>query len=462
MVLSVRTMGIHVDENNYMELAVRSWDGDSAGSGKPVLFYWMNNKIHNEVARSFGPFEPLTIYFFYMAAFAASLPWALQPMFGERRGMLAVACLVLFVSPLALMNATQLMMESAILPAVTLLFGAVLRGVDQHWKLARLFVLSGLVVALKATGLSVPVLLAAIVFRMSKSSAGVLLSGAVAGYLADKAALRWIVKAQQANNYGGFSEILNPQGIWERLTHVREDLYLWFFFQGLAAIVAALIWAVGRHGSKSVDDKQGKLPWVSGGALIALSIGSLLLTLGMQALSIYGFARYNYPVLWLGLMASIALIARHRPVVLLPLAGVFLFQSSALWGRDLKRFDLWPSRTVIEFMESGGTILMGAPIHRLIVEQRFRDPKPCYSVEIADMDAAGWYLQYFRFAFPGGHVADAAQPCVSTFRIWRDHVDAVGSCPARCDSSSRWSACGYQQLTFFTARQGLVRNQFCW
>ena len=458
--LSVSTTGIHIDENNYLTLAVRSWDGDSASSGKPVLFYWMNNKLHNEIARSFGPFEPVTIYLFYIAVFAASLAWALQPIFGERRGMHALAFLVLLASPLALMNATHVMMEAALLPAVTLLFGAVMRDADRHWQRARLFILSALVVALKVTGASAVVLLAAVVFRRSKSSAAVLLVGSLAGYLGDKAALRWLVQSHHADNYGGLSEILNSQGVWERLSHAKEDLYLWLFFQGLAAIVAGLIWAVGRQASK--DEKTPERTWIADGALLTLAVGSLLLTLGMQAISIYGFARYNYPVLWLGLIASIVLITRHRRAALLPLAGLFLLQSSALWGRDLNRFDLWPSRTVIEFMESGGTILMGAPLHRLAVEQRFRNPEPCYSVEIADEDVRRFYLQYFSFAFPKGRVADSFQSCVSSFRVWRDPVDAVGSCPARCDKSYDWTGCGYQRLTFFTSRQGLVLNQFCW
>jgi hypothetical protein len=460
VVLFVRTTGIHIDENNYLALAVRSWDGDSAGSGKPVLFYWMNNKLHNEIARSFGPFEPVTIYFFYMAAFAASLAWVLQPIFRERRGTHALAFLVLLASPLALLNATQVMMETALLTAVALLFGAVMRDADRHWKRVRLFIFSAFVIALKVTGISAVVLLAAVVFRRSKRSAAVLMAGALAGYLGDKAALRWVVKSEHANNYGGLSEILNSQGVWERLGHVKEDLYLWLFFQGLVALVAGLIWAAGRYGSKG--GKTLKDARIADGALLTLAVGSLLFTLGMQSISIYGFARYNYPVLWLGLISSIVLIARHRSIVLVPLAGLFLFQSSALWGRDLNRFDLWPSRTVIELMESGGTILMGAPIHRLIVEQRLRNPEPCYSLEIADEEVHGFYLQYFNFAFPAGHVADSSQSCVPNFRVWRDRVDAVGSCPVRCDKSYDWTGCGYQRLRFFTPREGLVRNQFCW
>jgi hypothetical protein len=460
VVLSVRTTGIHVDENNYLMLADRSWSGDSAGSGKPVLFYWINNKLHNEIARSFGPLEPVTIYLFYIAAFAVSLPWALQPILGKRRIIHALAFLVLLASPLALLNTTQVMMETALLPAVTLLFGAVVRDADRQWKRGRLFILSALVVALKVTGASAVVLLAAVVFRRSKTLAAVLVGGGLAGYLGGQAALRWVVQSNHAENYGGLSEILNLQGVWERLSNARGDLYLWLFFQGLAAIVAGLIWAAGRHSLK--DEKRQKHTWLTDAGLFTFAVGSLLLTLGMQTISIFGFARYNYPVLWLGLIASIVLIARHRAIALLPLSGLFLFQSSALWGRDLNRFDLWPSRTVIEFIESGGTIMVGSPVHRLVVQQRFRNPEPCYSLEIGDELGRQWYRQFFNFAFPKGHIEDSSQPCVSSIRVWRDPVDAVGSCPVRCDNSSDWTACGYQRLTFFTSRQGLVRNQFCW
>ena len=453
-VLFVRTTGIHIDENNYLRLAVETWDGDSWATGKPVLFYWMNNKLNHEVARSLGPFEPVTTYLFYIAVSAVSLAWALTPLFPESHKRTAIAYLVLLVSPLALLNATQLMMETALLPAVSLLFGAVQRDIDRYWKWAGVFFLSAVVVALKATGAPVIALLGLIVFRRSKATTGLLFTGAVAGYLIDKAVLRWIVVSAGSDDYGGLSQLLNTDAVLGRLRNLREDLWVWLFFVGIAALAAALVWVFSRQ----TENKTA----MSDASLLTIAFGSLVAMMGLQTISIHGFPRYNYPVLWLGLMCSVAFITRRREIVLVPLAAVFIFQSSALWGRALDRFSLWPTRTVSEFIESGGTILMGAPIHRLVVAQRFRDPAPCYFVGPMDKGEQQYYFSYFKFAFPKGKPLDSTESCTSTIRVWREPVKSAQECPDRCGTTSRWSTCGYQRLRFFTAYEGLAVSQICW
>lgn len=459
-ILFVRTTGLHIDENNYLTLAVQSRTGDSSITGKPPLFYWINYKLHHEIARSFGPLKPITIYLFYIAVFSASLAWALRPAFADSR-YLALTFFVLLISPLALLNATQLMMETAILPVVSLVFGAFLRGGDRFWRWLRLFLCSALLVALKTTSAGVVALLVAAAYRRSKRTAGALGIGALAGVLGNQVATRyWIGEATRPGDYGGLSEILNRQAVWERLTHIRQDLYLWLFFVGIAAIAGGLAWAYNRWRTGPVTATENGR--VSDGALVTLAFGSLALLLFMQSISIYGFPRYNYPVLWLGLISSVLLVSRHRAMALLPLAAVSCYQSSSLWGRDLDRFTLWPSRIVTEFMESGGTILMAAPIHRLVVEQLFRNPSPCYAVESVNPQEAERYLQYFAFALPKSKVASSSPPCAPAIRVWRDPVETVGACPDRCEKSNRWSGCGYQRLTFYTARRGLVLNQVCW
>jgi hypothetical protein len=456
-ILFVRTTGIHIDENNYLDAAVNSRLGDSKGSGKPPLFYWMNYKLQHEVARSFGPLKPITIYLFYIAAYSATLVWALLPFFRDRRKHLALTFFVLLLSPLALLNTTQLMMETAMLPVVSLLFGCVLRGGDRFWKLLRMFLVSLLLIVLKVTGIAVVILLAAVTVRRSKWITVALGTGALSGYLVNAATLRWIVQVENAHDYGGPSEILNIAAAWARLN--SQDVYIWLFFVGVAATAGGLAYAHSRWRSgKATSDGKGE---ISDGALLMLAFGTLAFTLLMQSISIYGFARYNYPTLWLGLIASVLLVARYRVIVLLPLAAVLFIQSSSLWGTDLNRFNLWPSRTVVEFMESGGTILMAAPIHRLVVEQHFRNSSPCYAVESLNPQEERYYLQYFAFAFPKGKVA-ASSACDPTIRIWRDPVETVGGCPARCETSNKWHGCGYQNLVFFTFRPGLVLNQVCW
>jgi hypothetical protein len=149
-ILFLRTTGLHIDEWSYLSLSNYSWKEASQGSGKSALFYWMNYKLHQEIARSFGPLKPVTIYLFYIAAFATSLVWAIRPFFHDRRKHLAIVYGVLLLSPLVLLNTTQVMMETAILPLVSLAFGSVLRGGDTNWKLARLFLLSALMVALRS------------------------------------------------------------------------------------------------------------------------------------------------------------------------------------------------------------------------------------------------------------------------------------------------------------------------
>jgi hypothetical protein len=114
-------------------------------------------------------------------------------------------------------------------------------------------------------------------------------------------------------------------------------------------------------------------------------------------------------------------------------------------------------------MNSGGTILMSTPVHRLVVEQHFRDPTPCYSIESIDPQEHEYYRRYFEFAFPKGKEADPSQACTTTIRVWRDPVETIeAACPNRCDASARWSGCGYQRLVFYTVKSGLALNQVCW
>jgi hypothetical protein len=368
---------------------------------------------------------------------------------------MAVAYFVLLISPLGLLNATELMMETALLSAVSLLLGAVLRGIDRYWKWIRLFLLSALVGALKATAAPVVALLALLVVRKSKTAVATLFTGALAGYLINVAVLRWIVKSAHSDNYGGPTEILNIHAVVERLSaNIRQDLWVWLFFEGIVALAAVLFWVTRKRSEKK--------PSIQTGVLLTLALGSLPAMLSIQAISIHGFARYTYPVLWLGLVCSIVLIAHSRLIALFPLAAFFIFQSSSLWGQDLDRFSFWPNKTVLEFMESGGTILAGAPVHRLAVEQRLRDPAPCFSVGVMDMYERGYYLQYLGFVFPQGRLVDANESCATHIRIWREPADSVGECPARCGASTYWSACRYQRLRFFASYQGLVLNQFCW
>lgn len=458
-ILFVRTTGIHVDEAGYLSVADDARTGDSLSTGKPPLFYWLNYKFYNEIGPWFGPFKPVSLYFLYMAVFVWALIWALKPFFEDRTFRLSLTFFVLLLSPLALLNATQMMMETAMLPFVSLMFGSVVRGSDTAWKCLRLLLFSAALVALKVTGAPVVVLIAAGAFRRSPSAAALLGAGAVLGFLGNKAAVRWVVQAQHADNYGGLAEILNRVAVLERLRMINEDLYVWLFFSGIAVIVAAA--ACAYNWWRPQGGAEGKR-LMSDATLMMLAAGSLVLMLFMQTISIHGFPRYNYPTLWLGLVSAVILAARQRAVAVLSLAIVFGLQSSSLWGSDLDRFHLWPSRTVLEFFQSGGTTLMGAPVHRLAVEQHFRDSSPCYALESIHPDEQKFYARYFEFAFPKGRPRDSSEPCATTIHVWRDPVDTVGSCPARCEPSSRRNICGYQRLVFFTAHQGLALNQVCW
>jgi hypothetical protein len=118
VILFMRTTGLHIDENNYLYLASVSRYGDSEHGGKPPLFYFINYKFYREVAQWFGPFRPVSLHLFYIATFAASLAWALKPLFKERNVAFAATYFTLLVSPLALLNSTQLMMETAMFPVV--------------------------------------------------------------------------------------------------------------------------------------------------------------------------------------------------------------------------------------------------------------------------------------------------------------------------------------------------------
>ncbi len=450
-----RTTGIHIDESNYLKLALVAPYGDSASTGKPFLFYLSNYFFMHSIGFAFGPLRPISLHLAYIGFFLVSLAWAVPAAARNQSSSESLArAIVLLASPLVLLNATSLMMESAALPLLTFTLGCILRdSPDDPDSAPRLLlaVASALATAVKSTTIPALLLLALAFRGRLKSRAHFIPIGIAAGLALNYLGLRGI--GPNGNFvYGGPAEVFSTTVLMDRsLSRAGSYVGTWFFFAGIGFAIAAAL-----RPSEALKNRE----------FLILTLGSLAGVFLFQLVSVFQFARYCYPVMWAALLGVWLLIELENRALVGLLIALQLVQAVPLFTHSIDRFRLWPPLVTGELVESGGTIFTGFPIYGMTAWQLVRDNRPCVWINSEHGEKNEVLDQFVRSTFPGATILrssifeiarDRSCSLSNTVRFWREHVDGPD---APCITGCR--RCEFQRVDYFAVMRGWVRNQTCW
>jgi hypothetical protein len=369
-----------------------------------------------------------------------------------RRGW---AFALLLLSPFVLFNATQLMLETAVIA----LLGATLASaltLEQRGFSARratvLALLAALCALTKSTALPALALLTAALWPLLGRRVWPLLLGGIVGALVNEGVLR-LLHAPSAS-YGGVEQLLvsltNPSA--ERLAGFAG---VWAFFAGLPALGA--VWTWGERRDRWSFSLMA-LAWLSAPAALMVQMTT------DQALP---FPRYAYPVIWVGLAAGAMACARSRARWLAPLVLIVqLPLITALWPGVFNTIALWPSTVVLEAFENGGTILSGTPVHGWVAMSGRQRERLCVLVPNASPGSAQakpWFNMVAGQVtfFDATQVAEFQQ-CEGARAIFDRRFD-VDPCELDACAPSRYRirSCLPQHIAFYSPRVGDVRTRVC-
>lgn len=445
----LRTTGVHWDELMYRRAAEDLPFGDSAITGKPFLFYAVNYALMHTFGLVAGSLRPFVLPVLYACAFSAALTWAVAAMNGRAWSRAtAWRAVALAISPIALLNSTALMMETAALVLISVAVGCIARARSAPIARYGLLAAAGAAAAVKATTVPALLLLAWAFRDRLRRDMYLIPVGIVVGLALNYAGLL-IIAPKWQTYYGGVGELLSVTSIVGKLqTRGVSYLLLWLFMAG------GIVGLMTLFEPSRWQDREFRV----------LALGSLVGVGALAAASVFEFARYCYPVIWAAVLGMIA--ASPGRGLLIGIIALHLVQGAPLFMHSPSRFSPWPSLITVELVDSGGTIFPGFPIEGLTLRQTLREDRPCIWINSENGEKNEVLEAFATFAFPQGRTfvsphLDAGKPdsCspANTVRVTREHVEGpqVG-CTGDC------RACRFQNIQYFFARPGWVRNQVCW
>src|SRR5262245_53707367 len=231
IVLLTRTWGIHVDENQYFQYAIGHPAGDSFSTGKPPLFYVLNYVVYHALRAPVGWLHPLILPIFYIAWTNVAL-WRLARASAAVGAAPGTVFVLLLLSPLLLFNATQVMMEAALLPALTFTVASLLTmvgGGQGPWMMAELFLAASAGALVKETALPALILLAAAGAPLLRRRVWPIIAGALCGTLLNRSLL-WIIHPRDPVTYGGLPQLMTAAVDPASWSRIPAYLWLWMFF----------------------------------------------------------------------------------------------------------------------------------------------------------------------------------------------------------------------------------------
>lgn len=385
LVFAFRTTGFHCDENNYLSFAPRSDMGDARLDGKQPLFYELNFALSHSVGYLIGPFRywaPALVYLLFAAYALAWLTTRLPLSALSRRLFFAVTLL----SPLFLLNATQVMMEGPMLALECFLFAALLPETTVPisrrllpWTVVPL-------VLLKESALPALVAFGAAAFFWDRARAGRLVKWTVIALLVAKA-IRLLTRVKE-QWYGGFSTLLQFSRWPGRLPKVSDYFQTWDFFVGLILALAMVV----------AFRKEATSRFARG--CLAAGVAAFALTLVVPFSVVVDFARYLFPLLWVGVLCWTALAAYAAPPLLNGALVLLmaLHSTGIVWRKPLAG---WPSFVADEQSHSYLTLLTGFPARAWTLGAQARFRSLCVFTGNSDEKARERIWHYFEAAFPG-------------------------------------------------------------
>jgi hypothetical protein len=456
-VLLTRTWGIHVDEIGYFHLAVHEHLGDTATTGKPYAFYVFNNALYHLFRRAAGWLHPLILPVFYVVVTVLAL-WQLATsasLAGARRGW---TFSLLLLSPFVLFNATQLMMETALLPllSVTLAILLSMIGGRQRPRAALwLGMAAAASVVVKETAVPALLILGVAFFPAIRFRLWPMVAGLLAGTLGNRFLL-WAIYAPPPFQYGGVSQFLASFGDPQQWKKILSYLGMWTFFAGFAWIGAA--WSSWERRDSTSRTLLAAASLSAAGAILV----QFATNPGLP------FPRYAYPVIWVGLASGAIACARSRKIW--SGASVLALQFpliTGLWPGTFPTIRYWPALVTDESYASGGTILSGTPVYGWIAASPRALSDLC--VYLPTSSAAGVNEAEEWFQDVAAHVGFYDERARREFescageKAFVDRRFVANPCETEpCDPSRYWiRSCVRQDIRFYSSQTGAVQSRVC-
>jgi hypothetical protein len=451
--LLTRTWGIHVDEILYFDYAIGAPLGDALIVGNHFLIYLVNYGLYHGVAWLLPDLAPLILPVFYAELTVLAI-WRLAIAIPSDAGSRRWAFALVILSPFVLFNATQLMIETALVPLLGSVLASALVLVKGFSR--RRAVVLGLLAALcaltKATALPALALLTPALWPVLGRLVWPLVLGGVAGTLANKVGLLFL-QAPSAS-YGGVGPLVASLRDLP-LDRLLGFVGVWAFFAGLPALGAAWCWHQRRD---RLSLSLMLVAWLSAPAAVVVQLSTD---------PRLPFARYAYPVIWVGLAAGSLACARTRPRWLAPVVlALQLPLSTALWPGVFRTIALWPSSIALESFQNGGTILSGTPVHGWVAISSKARERLCVFLPRAS-PGASQAEPWFRHVATDATFFDASQfsdfeQCTGAKAVFDRRFDIdpcqLHACPS---SDYRIRSCLPQHIGFYSPRFGDVQTRVC-
>lgn len=454
VVVFTRTTGIHYDELNYMVRAGYEPTGDAVRAGKPYAFYLLNYAVMHLVPVAAGGFRPVSLHLFYATLSVCAVAW-LAAKATETTGQFVLHFAALSCVPFFIFNSTQVMMETSVLPMLTLAVAAVI-DIDRHgprWQAgALLFVTATLAYLFKETAAAALVILLAAFWPRLGRQLWPLALALVAGVGLQKVMLAALHVPQ--HGYGGVSALLDLSAWPVRLKFVGEFVGMWMFYVGPITLLAVCVLCA-----------RGLFRDPSERALLYLGVLSLVATLGVHMASNFTFARYAYPAVWLGVIAFAFLLLRGPRWLAVLSIAMYAFPLVSMWRADPARFNLWPSLVANEAHYSGFPILPGVRNLGWLAFAGNRRENMCILVPREQAVMPEWLRRYFDGVSVQPRFFDESQiiafrECDGPKAILRKQHQETYACGTECPralfseracsvTENRWSTPG-QMVTNLT------------
>lgn len=454
----LRNIGIHYDESLYIAWAVRSPLGDAAETGKPYVFYLFNFLLYQALPQRPDWLRAIGLHVFYAVVSVlavARLAWQAA----DTRRDFVWQFVILLSSAFFIFSSTQVMMESAVLPLLTLTLAGLFQ-MDRSGRFLRpqLLVLVSATLAVLIKETAVPAL--AILFVAFWSRLGrrlwVLPCSMVLGLVTTRILLSSIHAVD--HRYGGISSMFDFESVRLRLNLIWDYLWVWAFYVGPFQVFAVWAHYLRRDGPTPTSDA----------VLLRLGALSLLATLVVLLASVLTFARYTYPVVWLGLIAFAFLLVRASR----PLAAIALVLSLVLianmWGPNGRQMSLWPRLVATEAHYTAFTVFQGVPTLGWVAFAGDRRVDMCILLPKARSEGRDPIQRYLDAVtvnprwFDETQI-DGYQRCVGPKAvIRRQYQDVPGQCSPDCPRSEfSIDICNVQEVRFGPKPWPVLTNRTC-
>jgi hypothetical protein len=454
----LRNIGIHYDETLYIAWAVRLPLGDAAETGKPYIFYLFNFLVYQALPQWPDWLRAIGLHVFYAVVnvlAVARLAWQAA----DTRRDFVWQFVILLSSALFIFSSTQVMMESAVLPLLTLtLAGLVEMDRSERFLRPRLLVLVSATVGVLVKETALPAL--AILFVAFWPRLGrrlwVLPFSMVLG-LALNRILLWSIDAVD-HRYGGMASLFDVEGVRLRLSLIWDYLWVWAFYVGPFQVIAVCVHYIRSGGPRSTGDA----------VLLRLGGLSLLATVGVLLASDLTFARYTYPVVWLGLIAFAFLLVRasRRLAAIAMLLSLVLIANT--WGPNGKQMSLWPRFVANEAHYTAFTVFQGVPTLGWLAFAGDRRVDMCILLPKERSEGRDPIQRYLDTVTVNPRWFDETQiagyqQCVGPKAvIRRQYQDVPGRCSPDCPRSEfSISVCNAQEVRLAPTPWPVLTNRTC-